>query len=503
MFRSQCLHLSFCLLISAGSSLAGIQTREPTASETTPAEQARYRDQVRALVPLLKSTDLAKVKSALAGLGKLDSPLPVPYVWQLFEVGEGHRRRLALQSLAGMKAVKAESKGRVRKNADRFFAASLSDPLLAVRRAAAEALAGCEGRDAAQRRYTQALGAKKAAGLSPLGRYRAIQAIAHVGGEGAAAQLRALLKDADPEVASSAAEGMVTLGSFDNVKFLIESLNVVKNKEVHPALVDALFQLTGKTYGANLLKWEQWLEEYAQGLIQPAQPADGSDESEYAPAYRDPYKKPVVESPLDFVVVFDTTGSLLHIWPEVSSAISAVMREMTDKTPSLRLGGVRYRADDGRRSLSYVIKPRPLTRNLQGGQDFILDASFGGGSGGLHRGLQHAVSALKWRANARKVVLVVGDTTPSQDGLQRSIGMIKEGWELDRIQFNALFIRSIHGSRHKSTYRFLAEAGGGRFYEYNKAWSHLVDLSAVKPDPKVAELPQETMVKWLTPRDGK
>ena len=45
------------------------------------------------------------------------------------------------------------------------------------------------------------------------------------GGEGAAAQLRALLMDADPEVACSAAEGIATLGNFDNVNSLIKSLS--------------------------------------------------------------------------------------------------------------------------------------------------------------------------------------------------------------------------------------------------------------------------------------
>jgi hypothetical protein len=361
------------------------------------------------------------------------------------------------------------------------------------------------GRDGALRRYVKALDDPEE--LTPTGRFRAVQLIAHAGGEDAGSKLRALLKDKDFNVAVAAAEGIATLGRIDNARFLIGQLGTTRHPEVLPAITDALAQLTGKRLGANLVKWEQWTEDLKEGRnqtpVREQEPSPSEEiESGYHPDYRNPYRLPVQESPVDFAVVFDTTASLKNIWPEASAAMMAVIRQITKKTPSLRMGGVRYRADSVRRTLSYVIKPMPLTRNHQKASDFILDATFGGGSGGLHRGLQHAIKAFTWRANSRKVVLIVGDITPRNNGLRDCLGVIKEGWELDRVQFNALYIRSIHGVEHKSTYKLLAAAGGGRFYEYNKAWRQLVDLTAAKIDPKKTEMPERTMKKWLTPLPG-
>lgn len=469
----------------------GSKTERPSL-----AELARQQKQVRSFLPRLRDPDLKKVEEALEGLVETKSPVATPYIWRLYDTAEGHRRLLAVKALARFKAPG---------QAERMFQASLADPLLSIRRAAAEGLVEMVGRNATLRRYVKALEDPKE--LTPTGRFRAVQLIAHTGGEDAASKLRALLKDKDFNVAVAAAEGLGTLGQVDNARFLIEMLGSTRHPELLPAITDALAQLTGKRLGSNLVKWEQWIEDRKEGGEHPPakekEPTQSEGiESGYHPDYRNPYRLPVQESPVDFAVVFDTTGSLKNIWPEASAAMMAVIREITKKTPSLRIGGVRYRADSVRRTLSYVIKPMPLTRDHQKGGDFLLDATFGGGSGGLHRGIQHAIKAFTWRANSRKVVLIVGDTTPLNNGLRDCIGVIKEGWEIDRVQFNALYIRSIHGAEHKPTYKALATVGGGRFYEYNKTWRQLVDLTAAKVDPKKTEMPGQTMKKWLTPLPG-
>ena len=460
-------------------------------------ELLRQRKQLQLLARELAHKDLQRVHAALEKAVATASPLAVNPLWKVYDLGDGQRRLLALKSLA-----KLGAPGQV----ERIFHVSLADPLLAVRRAGAEALVGTQGRDAAVRFYSKAFDQPK--GLSRLGRFRAVQLMAHLGGEDAAARLRGLVKNPDPEIAAAAVEGLAILGRLDQAKFLISCLTSIKHREVRPSVVDALKQLTGQSHGANLVKWQQWLEEYIAGKWRaPSKVGDSeashSDEVEsgYQPLYRNPYKKPLTESPVDFALIFDTTGSLKNIWPEASAAVNACIREMKNRTPSLRLGAIRYRASDSRRSLSYVIKPKPLTRDFKDAQEFILDATFGGSSGGLHRGIQHAISAFAWRANARKVVLVLGDTTPSQSALLKSLRMVKDAWALDGIQFNTLFIRSVHGRQHKSTYHWLAQVGGGRFYEYNKKWSHLVDLSASKVDIKRVEFPQDTMKKWLNPKD--
>lgn len=477
------LGLGWCAVMHACLLAADSKAPSPDAAKLVPLHAASLRE-----------TNLEKIQAATEALAATQSPLAAPHLWQLYETGDADRRKLALRALGKLGVADVHGK---------LFEAALADPLLSIRRAAAEALRDVLGRDDATKRFQDAL-KPEARVLQPLGRWRCVQSIAHLGGAGALESLIALLDDPDDDVAVAAAEGLGILGDKKAVAALVQRLKTPR-AELRPALPDALEQLSGEMYGYNLVQWEEWIQRHAEGPLeiearapQPV-PAQPGAEDGYAPDYRDPYQKPLGESCIDFVVVFDTTGSLLHIWPEVSSAIDAVMQEMSKTARSLRVGSVRYRADAQTQTLTYLIKPFPLTRDVQKARDSILDATFGGGSGGLHLGIRHAISAFGWRANARKVVLVVGDTTPVEEGLRLCVSTIQEAWAHDRVQFNALYIRSIHGTQHKSTYRLLADVGGGRFYEYNKAWSRLVDLSAEKPDPKRQEMPGETLEKWLTP----
>ena len=486
------LNLLCCALFGMALALGVLAQDDPVAPD--PVSIERKKVQLGNLVRGLRDPDLAKVRTAVAGLIELGLPQVCPALWQLYDLGDGHRRSLALEAIGRLKAPAQQ---------DRMFDASLAEALWSLRRLATESLARLIGRDEATQRYLQALDEPRK--LSALGRVRAIQSFAHLGGKGAAERLKALIHDKDADAAMAACDGLAEIGDLAHTPALIEALGKKSlDVEVRPALAEALEALTGKKYGANLVEWEKWQDDWKAGKfaappIKVEEPLTiGEPESTYAPP-PEPYQRPVKESPVDFVIVFDTTRSMVHIWPEVSTAIDAVLKEITKSTPSARLGGVRYRAANSQATLTYLIQPKPLTRKLQEARDFLLDASFGGGSGGLPLGLQHAISALAWRVSARKIVLVVGDFTPLDEGLAKCLAMIKEGWEHDRIVFHQLYCATSHGDEHKNTYHILAEAGGGRFYEYNKAWSRLLDLSAEKVDPKKAELASETCVKWLTP----
>jgi hypothetical protein len=478
--------LFLCLLAAFGAGAEQDVTIAPRPAAAD--EQERLRSEVLRLGGLLYSADPAQACGAIQALGATRSPLALPYLWQAYAAGDGARRRTALAALGQLKAPGQD---------ERLFHVSLSEPYLGLRRAAAQALAQCAGRDAAVRKYMSALEDPKA--LVPLGRLRAVQLLAHLGGPGVAAALRGLLNDADADVVCAACEGLAVLAELDAVPDLLPLLPR-KDVETGPAAVEALERLTGQKNRYDLVKWDKWLADWKAGRLEtkPAAVAGSTDEG-YRPDYGDPYAVPVTESAVDFVVVFDTTGSLAKLWPQVAGPIDAVLDEMARRTPCLRLGAVRYRADKPDRSLRYLIQPKPLTRDLQSVRDFVQDASFGGGSGGLHLGLLHAISAFNWRAYARQAMLVVGDITPSGDGLARCLLVLKDGWEQDRIHFNCLYIRSLHGEEHRPTYRQLAAAGAGRFYEYDRAWSRLVDLSVEKPEPKEPERPMLTLEKWLAP----
>ncbi|MCK6470401.1 MAG: hypothetical protein L6R28_01535 [Planctomycetes bacterium] len=480
------------LLIVLLACAAGLNARagdapSDTAAPATPDERLK----VLSLSKGLRDEDLAKVKAAVDGLVAVGTPLAAQYLAQLYSTGDAERRVLALEALAKIKLAAQPC--------EQLFQASLEEPLLGVRRKAADALVFQLGRNEAAKRYIAFLEKFDPRSLSF--HLRAVQQLAHAGGEPAPAFLKKLLNHQQPEIAAAAAEALAVYGDVKQAPALIEKISGA-DKELKPALADALKHLTGENHGADLVAWEAWNEDFKAGRKggMGTDSADSLAKSEdYKPDYVDAYKVPADECAVDFVVVFDTTKSLLHIWPEASAAIDAVLRELAQRSPSLRMAAVRYRADSIENTLNYLIQPLPFTRDAQKVRDFVTDATFGGGSGGLHRGLEHAIQHLAWRSDARKAVLVVGDVTPLGDGLKRAARTIREGWTQDRIQFNMLYIRSLHGEEHIKTYRELAKLGGGRFYEYNKAWRHLVDLSLEKFDPKVAEQPGDTFKKWLTP----
>ncbi|MCW8132795.1 MAG: HEAT repeat domain-containing protein [Planctomycetota bacterium] len=459
----------------------------PQADAERKAAYARY-------ILGLRDMNAEKVRAAADGLADLKLPQAAPYLWQLYEGGEGQRRRIALNALGRLKPEGYE---------DRLFEASLADPLHSMRKLAAETLVRILGADAVAARLLQALDDPKR--LNAVGRLRAVQVLGHVGGQGAGEALAKLLADKDADVAAAAAEGLGDLGDLANAPALIANLNHA-NPEVRPSVVDGLELLTGQKNGFDRVKWERWSEDYKAGKFKEAPPDDDVVISFTDPAYRakkeksrNPFERPIKECGIDVAVIFDTTGSMAHIWPEMSNALDGVLREIEKNTPSPRMGAVRYRAADPRKTVTYLIQPRGLSRDTQAARDFMLDASFGGGSGGLHLGIRHAISSFAWRANARRMVLLVGDTTPAGDALNNCLAMIKEAWEQDGIMFNTLYVRTLHGEEHKNTYNELAAAGCGRFYEYDKAWKHLVDQTVPNPDPKKAELSSVTWEKWLTP----
>lgn len=497
-------HIALALIALSLQTMAwGERARDRGRGKTEPTREEldRQRREIRRYHAALRDTDIVKVKEAVDGIVKVGSPLGAGYLWQLYGVGGGPRRKLALEGLA-MLDVPAEH--------DRIFQKSLRDPLLALRRQAADMLAVKMGRDVVSGKYQDVI--KNSVRNAGLYRYRAVQLLAHVGGPASGAGLLSCLEDKDPNVAVAAAEGLATIGDLKNVAGMVKHLRT-ENDELAPALADALDQLTGKRNRYNLVKWEQWEEDFKEGRLEEKEkkPADATMEAKedsYDPDYRDPYAQPETQSALDFVIVHDSTGSLRRIWLRVLATVSAVIRQMDRDTPSLRLGVVRYRANAAGVGVNYAIKPQPLTRDVHMVRKFLVDAAFGGDSGGWNEALRHAISSFTWRANARKVILVIGDTTPRAAKLDAAYRLVSDAWEFDHIQCNTLLIPTAHHpGDHQRSYGALARLGSGRFYQYLRNWGHLCDMTPKQLQPRAKlileepEFPVVTLSKWVTPLD--
>jgi hypothetical protein len=445
------------------------------------------KERGNALADKLKSPVFSEVETAVGELVSIHDPEAAALLGSLYGNGDAQRRLLAIRALGrlGSPAV-----------AEPLFRVALGDLFQAIRLAAVDALEKTETRDKATARFIQATHDDKQ--LLPVERYRSLVAVARLGGKGATACLREWLKGREADMAIAAADGLAQVRDVSQADALIELL-ASPDSEIKPAAREALERLTGQKFGFDLVKWNTWLKEQRD----QAKSDDDAPIAEIGPRHTaeyDPYVEPIQATPVDLVIVYDTTGSMTHVWPELlKRAFGGALQHLMKNTPSLRIGTIKYRASDPRRTLTYMISPKALTRDVESIYKDMRYTGFGGGSGGLDLGIKYAISAMNWRAGARKVVLVVGDCSPDND-LNVCARMIAEGWEMDAIIVNTLYIQTGHGPEHRPVFRELAEAGVGHAYEYNGTWQHMVDMSVEKPDVIKAEEIPETAQKLCTPR---
>ena len=393
----------------------------------------------------------------------------------------------APRRLAAVHALTAQNMPREKILSELLFKIVLGDSSQAVRMLAARQAMRLDGAPIIFEKLNQFV--NRSGESSGLLRSRAVHSAALAGGNKSGPFLRALLADLDDDVALAAIEELSDIRELDNADALLKLLDSPRS-ELKTAALYAVERLSGKRLGFDLVGWKAWHAELLlkapSGVIPPLNSAEYAGE----------------KAPVDLVIAFDTTGSFLHVWPDVSHAIDAVIRELVKSEPSVRVGLVRYRSVDPRATLRYTLKISPLSGEIENIRRELATASFGGGSGALHEGLRAAVYGSAWRARARKIVLVIGDDSPSspvENGLQVSIKLAHEAGAVDQIQINTLYAKTSAGEENRQTYRLIAAAGIGRFYEFNKAEKHLVEMSAEKVDVKRVELPDETARKWLVP----
>ncbi len=490
--------------------------------EETVQERDQQRRHIRKFLKGLRDQKLDAVQASADALAEYGSPLAAPPLWDLYAVGDASRKVIALRALARLRGPF---------DPELVFQEAMRSPLFAIRKTAAHILGRKLGRDAAVQRFFKFVTRPKEKRLAhkrdeQLYRYRAVQLIAHLGGPDAGRILLALLEDSDSQVASAAAEGLAVLGDLKHVPGLLKLIET-KDPERAPAIRDALEMLTSAKNGFDQVKWEQWLEDFRARKLskpkksesdssyeehgEPGKKPDPPDPEDYQPAYQDPQATPLRNCGVDIVFVHDTTGSLKKRWLDVVNAMRAVWTQMLEKTPSLRLGSVRYRSDDPRETSNYMIKVYPLTRKVQEAGELIQEASFSmsSGSKGWHLGLKAALESFTWRANARKIIMVLGDRGPPSEKIAQALRDAQDAWTFDGIQCNAVLLPTKYEpADHIPLYGLLARMGSGRFYRFMKQSrsGHLADFTERILDPKAkidlekVEEPGVTYQKWLTPK---
>ena len=127
---------------------------------------------------------------------------------------------------------------------------------------------------------------------------------------------------------------------------------------------------------------------------------------------------------LDVAIVIDSTGSMQNVIDDLKHRMDDLAYSMQRLVPTSRIGAVAYRDRDDdkvatapRQSESFVVKWSDLTFNVKKVQTF-LDGIVAEGGGdweeAVKDGLDTAMHKLKWRADAKKVIIVVGSSPPHE-----------------------------------------------------------------------------------------
>ena len=481
-YRRQIFLLILLCLLASGQAAeqeddGGSLVIGPRTQETRP-DWAKLKIQ-------LNSADFDQASAAARALVETHDPAVAPIFWDLYNRGNGQRRLLALRC-AGKLCPKTD--------AETLYRVALSDFSMTIRLAAAEELARLEDAAPACARFGAAAEDEKKLLVY---RVRALQALARIGGRGAAEMLLRWLNSKETELAVAAAEGLGYCGGLAQTGPLLKALAAAE-PELQPEAAEALSQLTGKKFGCDLVKWAEWEKEVKAAPEDPKPPAGGAQDRPgeyYAPEVKAPGERSV-----DLALVYDTTGSMGSVWYEVGPELDALLAEVVKQNQSLRLGTVKYRSANLQES-QYMVAARPFTRQQQEVRKELLATPFGEGSGAVYEGLRQAVNGLAWRVHARKIVILLGDITPAGAGQALCPRLIEELWRMDGLLVTTLYVHTLHGDNY-DVYRGLALAGGGRFFEFNRAVKHLLDNTAEKANTHHVELTPETAAKLITPRDS-
>lgn len=195
-------------------------------------------------------------------------------------------------------------------------------------------------------------------------------------------------------------------------------------------------------------------------------------------------------SAIDVVFAIDTTGSMGRLIDGARRTVWSIATQIRDldANASLRIGLVAYRdIDEGSTTNGgYVTKPFALTSDLDA--VFAELSSYTAAGGGdapenVAAGLQQ-VRKMQWRANAKKLVFVVGDAAPVDRGEVPAADVAVREARVAGITVNT--IRCGPDARTAVAFDQLAALGGGEFSSI--AQDGGVQQIATPYDDKLAEL---------------
>ena len=168
---------------------------------------------------------------------------------------------------------------------------------------------------------------------------------------------------------------------------------------------------------------------------------------------------------LDVALVVDATGSMQNVIDELKQRLDDLTTTMQRLVPTARIGAVAFRDRDDdrvatapRQSESFVVRWSGLTFNGKKVRTFLGGIVAEGGGDweeAVKDGVETAIRQLKWRPDAKRVIILVGSSPPhAQDvpALQRLV----EGWRAQGGVLSTIDVsKLLHEEHERKLHRWL------------------------------------------------
>jgi len=168
---------------------------------------------------------------------------------------------------------------------------------------------------------------------------------------------------------------------------------------------------------------------------------------------------------LDVAIVVDATGSMQNIIDALKARLLELSATLQQLVPTARIGAVAYRDRDDdkiatapRRSEDFLVRWSDLTFNGKKVQTFLGGIVAEGGGDweeAVKDGLETAMHQLKWRPDAKKVIILVGSSPPHKQDVP-TIRKLIDDWHARGGVVSTIDVSAIlHAEHERMIYRWL------------------------------------------------
>jgi len=253
--------------------------------------------------------------------------------------------------------------------------------------------------------------------------------------------LIAAMRDRDPRLRAFGLEAVFRcddallpmIATTELLDELIQKQLGASNKHYRARVIDALNKLAPDAGATKKSEWTRWWRAQRESHQPKAwtakeQPkADGGGTAAAANRAFDLY-----QSGLDLMICIDSTGSMQPTIDALAVALGEMVDILDGISPKMRLGIVHYK-DEGELGDAGAKVVQPLNKNIKAARKKLEKLrAFGGGDlpeavlGGLDLALHRK---MKWKDDANKLVIVIGDAPPHPNQAATLVELAKDAYE--------------------------------------------------------------------------